>query len=116
MKPEIIEKIKEHYEHAKQKHPYFADKMTCDPMYHEFSWDEQLKRRRNWIACETRKRMVSTETVLLCEVTEMFAAIEHCKMKEAIEEAYDCIAVLLRIVDVLEGRQALGNPTKKEGK
>jgi hypothetical protein len=59
--------------------------------------------------------MVSTETVLLCEVAEMFAAIEHCKMKEAIEEAYDCIAVLLRIVDVLEGRQALGNPTKKEG-
>jgi hypothetical protein len=33
----------------------------------------------------------------------------------AVEECYDAIAVLLCVVDVLEGRQALGNPAKKGG-
>lgn len=30
----------------------------------------------------------------------------------AVEECYDTIAVLLRMVDVLEGRQKLGKPNK----
>ena len=30
--------------------------------------------------------------------------------ERAVDEAYDAIAVLLRIIDVLEGRQKLGKP------
>ena len=30
----------------------------------------------------------------------------------AVEECYDAIAVLLRVIDVLEGRQELGRPER----
>ena len=53
---------------------------------------------------------------LNCEVEEMLNAIVHGETEKAIEEAYDVIAVLMRVIDVLEGRQTLGKPKKGESK
>ena len=45
-----------------------------------------------------------------CEVWEATEALANGDKAQAVEELYDCISVLLRTVDVLEGRQALGKP------
>lgn len=43
---------------------------------------------------------------------EVCNAIARGDNAHAVEECYDTIAVLLRMVDVLEGRQCLGKPEK----
>ena len=45
-----------------------------------------------------------------CEVREAYEALYNGDKSQAVEELYDCAAVLLRAIDVLEGRQALGKP------
>lgn len=44
----------------------------------------------------------------------MLNAIVYCDIENAINEAYDVIAVLLRVIDVLEHRQPLGKPKEKK--
>lgn len=41
---------------------------------------------------------------------EVFEALVSGDKTHAVEELYDCVAVLLRTIDVLEGRQKLGKP------
>lgn len=52
--------------------------------------------------------------ILECKMLEVHEALANGDKAHAVEELYDCIAVLLRTIDVLEGRQKLGKP-KKEG-
>jgi uncharacterized protein YabN with tetrapyrrole methylase and pyrophosphatase domain len=51
--------------------------------------------------------------VLDCECWEVAEALANGDTAHAVEELYDCVAVLLRTIDVLEGRQKLGKPTTK---
>lgn len=117
-----IEKIREHYEHAKAKHPYFCDGiLPCD-----IPGDQSRNEVREIIATNLRlsrdrlevggkiKNLLWNE-ILNCEVWEFYEAFFKEEKDAAIEEVYDVIAVLLRVVDVLEGRQALGKPKKKGG-
>jgi hypothetical protein len=106
-----IEKIREHYERAKAKHPYFCDKLLDDHREHWFRDELDVYRSVLWGQIDDGD--VSAECVLGCETVEAFAALECGNTAAAVEECYDAIAVLLRVVDVLEGRQALGKP--KEG-
>lgn len=107
-----IDKIREHYEHAKQKHPYFCDIITC---LSDSGADTHLDIYKATLAAEIATNSVEASTVLSCEYYEAVQAYTRGNTDSAIEECYDAIAVLLRIVDVLEGRQALGDPAKKEG-
>lgn len=122
MKNEIIEKIREHYEHAKKKHPYFCDGLL--PTDTDKGWSKgevlqkivlelRLARDRIEVGGKIGNRLWNE--ILNCEVWEMIEAIYHKDTTSAVEECYDAIAVLLRVVDVLEGRQELGNPENKEG-
>ena len=56
---------------------------------------------------------VGFQEVLNCEVMEALKEIVDGNTAAAVEECYDAIAVLLRVVDVLEGRHALGDLAKK---
>jgi len=47
-------------------------------------------------------------------VWEATEALANGDKAQAVEELYDCISVLLRTVDVLEGRQKLGRPKEAE--
>ena len=101
-----FQKIKEHYNHAREKHPDFVDRLLTNDNLH--SADEHLKARRGFLVeCKENKR-VSAEAVVNCEFAEAVCAIAWREDKRAIEELYDTIAALLRIVDVIEGRQKLG--------
>lgn len=47
------------------------------------------------------------------DVWDVLHATEGLTFGQAVEECYDAIAVLLRTIDVLEGRQKLGKPEMK---
>ncbi len=106
----ILRNIAGHYLKAISKHKYFCDELT---RFDEHYWlvkeceDKQTLARRGEIG------NFSAEDVLTSEVSELFHAVTKGDKENAVEKAYDAIAVLLRIIDVLECRYPLGKP--KEG-
>lgn len=108
----FLERAMVHYRHARDKHPYFADRM-----YEEQDIDmarQSLKTWRTQIQDEIESGNCCAETLLNCELCEVAEAYFSGDKAKAVEECYDAIAVILRMVDVLEGRQTLGNPNKDE--
>lgn len=103
----VAEKIAEHYAHAKRKHPYFADRLF---IYDNDGEDAKrdLESVRMLLQIEREQDKVYAETLANCEVAEVCDAIARGETAHAAEKCYDAIAVLLRMVDVLEGRQKLG--------
>lgn len=113
MKQETIDKIKQHYEHAKEKHPYFCNRLS----YHtKYGATDELQSARRDLEFNIENESVSFKDVINCEIAEAIKEIVDGKPERAVEELYDCIAVCLRGIDVLEGRLALGDPAKKGGK
>ena len=110
-----IEKIKEHYEHAKAKHPYFCNSLLPTDRSEEIEDEIDLHLRTARLIAERmeEEERLLPQMTLNCEVWEMNEAISNGDTAAAIEECYDAIAVLLRVIDVLEGRQELGNPNKE---
>ena len=90
-----IAEIVRHYEHAKEKHPVFADILThkthTSARYYKITRDEALASG----AC-------SPFEILLAEYAEVLEAIDAKDKAQAVYECYDCIAVLLRLVDMIE--------------
>lgn len=87
--------IHAHYEHAKEKHPVFADILTHNThpsaKYYKIVRDEALAAG----ACTPFE-------VLLAEYAEVLDAIDAKDRGQAVYECYDCIAVLLRLIDMIE--------------
>ena len=102
-----IEKIQEHYDRAREKHPYFCDMITC---LSDIGANTHLEIYRSTLETEKGVSAVEASTVLMCEVYEAIQAYKYGDKEAAVEECYDAIAVLLRMIDVLEGRQKLGKP------
>lgn len=114
---DAMERIWTHYDHAKEKHPYFCDRLLPD-------WPiSKIKSRiefglgcaRSCIKASVRDHNLMWNELADCEVWEATEAMANGDNAAAIEELYDAIAVLLRTIDVLEGRQELGNPETKGG-
>lgn len=111
----IVKKIAEHYRNAKDKHPYFAD-LLFD--FGDFNSYERAEKARILLECdreklkdETAYNTVRASTVAKVEASEVIEALARGDNAAAVEECYDVIAVMLRIIDVLEGRQRLGKET-----
>lgn len=115
-----LEKVTEHYEHAKAKHPHFCDmlfphdktKMRVAAKIIKSLLDDcraDLKKDT-----ENKKCLVKAHDVLFCEILEAEYAYYAESKKRTIEELYDCIAVLLRMVDYVEAEIKQGK--KKRGK
>ena len=100
----------EHYDHAKENHPYFCDMITC---LSETGADTHLELARGLLATEIDTRNVEVKDVLMCEFYDAIQAHLSGDNADAVEKLYDTIAVCLRAIDVLEGRQNLGRPEKK---
>lgn len=119
LNPETIASIERHYKHAKEKHPYF-----CDILHPKFYTKDQARLRctneledcRDLISEMASESRLQWDVLLNCEVWETHKAIANCDTTAAVEECYDAIAVLLRVIDVLEGRQTLGKPKKGKRK
>lgn len=113
----VVAAIERHYEHAKKKHPYFCDKL----FFHTFgeggdtsclTAKEELLECRKFVGFLMRHKRLSAYALARCEMYEAQEAYACGDTAAAVEECYDAIAVLLRVVDVLQGRQALGRPKK----
>ena len=117
-----ISNILKHYAHAKEKHPYFCDNLLPRdleppelPIEEQIEINLALARRR--IESGAKIGNILWNEILDCKVWEATEAIYERDYAHAVEELHDCIAVLLRTIDVLEGRQKLGKPeTKGEAK
>lgn len=107
----VVLKIAEHYCHAKRKHPNFADRLFIDDNDAEEA-KRDLENVRMLLNIERKQGRVYAETLANCEVAEVCDAIARGDKAAAVDECYDAIAVLLRVVDVLEGRKELGKPNK----
>lgn len=106
---DITERIWAHYDHAKKKHPYFCDLIKSDELPFDFvGW--KLEGSRKLLAHAKAAGVVRWDKLLDCEKYEAMAEIHRGNNAAAVEELYDAIAVLLRTIDVLEGRQGLGKP------
>lgn len=108
-----IEKIQEHYDHAREKHQCFCDIITC---LSDVGADTHLDIYRSTLAAEADNNCVEVGTVLMCEFYEAIQAYTKGDTAAAVEECYDAIAVLLRMIDVLEGRQPTGKPKESKNK
>lgn len=120
-----VSNILKHYAHAKEKHPYFCDRVAPVQLQKEnlgtladyresVAWS--LGNIREEIEYEKDKGELLWNTLLLCETWEIDDAIANGNTAHAVEECYDAIAVLLLTIDVLEGRQKLGKPETKGAK
>lgn len=105
------ERVRQHYDHAREKHPYFCDWVQPSgktPEEIRKKIEFQLSAIRAAIVGEAKSGTLGWDDLLNCEVWEVFEALANDNKAHAIEELYDCIAVCLRTIDVLEGRQKLG--------
>lgn len=103
-------RITDHYLSAREKHPYFCDRLLPD-------WQTGKIKSRIAVNLECARGRIKTgvrdhnlmwNEIADCEVWEATEAMANGDTAHAIEECYDVIAVLLRTIDVLEGRQKLG--------
>lgn len=111
-----LDGVMAHYAHAKEKHPYFCDMLL--PPSSEWTKEDAhwyLNEFRNSITAQMQTHRLLWSELCNCEIAEAEDALINGGTTHAVEECYDAIAVLLRTIDVLEGRQKLGKPEKKGG-
>lgn len=90
-----MDEIAAHYEHAKEKHPVFADILT----HNNNTSARHYKRLRDEAHAIG---YCSPLQIFLAEYAEVLEAIDVQDKAQAVYECYDCIAVLLRLVDMIE--------------
>lgn len=102
-----VSNILEHYAHAKEKHPYFCDLVLWDDEPSFTAGSLRVARARLKVAIKSNS-VSAINDLLDCELREFSDALANGDKAQAVEELYDAIAVLLRTIDVIEGRQKLG--------
>lgn len=103
MKPETINRIKAHYEHAKRKHPKFADMLYAQSHYIA---QTNLAFYRDLMEWGVTAGEVESDDILRCEIAEIYEAYKGGRLADAKEECYDAIAVLLRMIDMIEKEES----------
>ena len=96
-----------HFAKALRKHPRFADALH---KYTDVKFAEAaLEKMRDKLDFMRECDAVSADDLVECEMLEAFCAKSA---QEAISELYDSVAVLMRMIAVVEGKQKLGGGAK----
>ena len=100
-----------HYAKALKKHPFFAYKLFDNDDLDDAEY--RLKCARNKVAYHANNGWLDGATLAACEITE--AEVAHLKGDKAacVDELYDAIAVIMRMIAVLEEKQKLGREDAK---
>lgn len=101
----IVADILAHYDKACEKHPYFADNFSMFPVEY---WVNEARHLKELVRLHALRGDVEARLVLQAEVSEVFEAIALGNFKQAREECFDTIAVLIRILDVIDGVESFG--------
>ena len=96
-----VSNILKHYAHAKEKHPYFCDRILYDG-WTRMDLAFKLKYGRKRLCNAVNTGTVSMPHVMSCEMSEALIELANNNTSAAVEELYDCVSVLLRTIDVLE--------------
>ena len=91
-----IAEIVRHYDHAKEKHPVFADIISTG------GFTLGAKHYKAHLRARHEAGECTPMDVLFGEYLEVLEAIDAKDKSQAVYECYDCIAVLLRLVDMIE--------------
>lgn len=111
----VLSRIGQHYVKAIEKHPHFCDNLLPEKdSTIEVSLQEAIKihldhYRRTVEVCTHNGNLLWND-ILDCEKFEAIEAMANGDTAAAVDECFDAIAVLLRVIDILEGRQPLGKP------
>ena len=103
-----------HYAKALRKHPRFADALfDWLELTHPFSGvatlaKARLKSCRRSVATGEQYHRIIANDLLGCEIAEAFAANAQGDKAACVDELYDAVAVLMRMIAVVEGKQKLG--------
>lgn len=103
MKLETIDKIKAHYEHAVEKHPKFVDRFLKGTY---IGAKVNLNLCRMMLKEHIKAGLVDCNDILRCEIAEIHEAYKDGRLSDAKEECFDAIAVLLRMVDMIEKEES----------
>jgi hypothetical protein len=95
-----------HFAKALRKHPRFAYALFENDVPDDAEY--RLKCARNKVSYYERCGWLAGTILAECEITE--ANVAHLKGDAAacVDELYDAVAVLMRMIAVVEGRQKLG--------
>ena len=99
-------KCASHFLKAVRKHPRFADALFENDVPDDAEY--RLKCARNKVSYYERCGWLAGTILAECEITE--ANVAHLKGDAAacVDELYDAVAVLMRMIAVVEGKQKLG--------
>ena len=98
---ERVRNIAEAFDHAKKKHPLFAHAMCISAPAEAMS--EYVKRLKKQNDEHVRLgHLVTAEDILLEEVYEAFEQNLLGNKKECVDELYQVIAVVIRMLDMVE--------------
>lgn len=101
---DFVGKCVRHFEHACEKHPKFVN-ILFDMQHKDAEY--KLDVRRFILAASVHEYKCDTMRLAICELYEACEASLRGDKPAAIEELYDLIAVCMRTICVLEGKQEL---------
>lgn len=100
---EKLHALLQHYNHARRKHPHFADRLFILGHGSHLELNERLlEKERQFIQSQIDAGCVSAESILSCELREAAVEVSRRDWKLAVEELYDSAAVILRMIDMIE--------------
>ena len=104
-----------HFLKAVRKHPRFTDMLFCRGEVMKSKYGEilpdlerSLARERDDIACDDAAGKLEARSLLACEFREAYAECLRGDKAACVDELYDAVAVLMRMIAVIEGKQKLG--------
>jgi hypothetical protein len=95
-----------HYAKAVRKHPRFADALFGNNVLGDA--EDRLTRIRDQVVYFGRCCWLDGTTLEKCEIAEANVAYLQGDAAACVEELYDAVAVLMRMIAVVEGKQKLG--------
>ena len=102
-------RIRQHYAYARLKHPAFCNwilpRKTTKDIKDKIAYN--LTRVRERIAVAEEKGVLGWDDILDCQMWKVFDALAKGDNDKAVKTMYKMIAVILRTIDVVEGRQKL---------
>ena len=96
----------DHYAKALRKHPRFADALFANPEVANAA--KALADARRWLAHLEAHGELDGAMLAMCEIDEAQLANAQGDKAACVEELYDAVAVLMRMIAVVEGKQRLG--------
>ena len=95
-----------HFAKALRKHPRFADALFGDDAADD-AQDvlDAMRRELDYLA---KNNWLDASALATCEICEAQLANAHGDAAATVSELYDAVAVLMRMIAVVEGKQKLG--------